>query len=180
MCHASRIERNGAQTPAMSASGDSRFSPTLSVLSPLSALSLFPCSLLFSCHYLSARLFHPSLSFPPRSFCALCTFPSPFLRLLVHSLLSSPPPFLPMGRRPWASPEQIEFLERHFATLERDKQDQPLTVIYARVTASFIQQWPSPLPRGDDFEGCTPDELKVHADNFRGRVGLPFCFDFLY
>ena len=77
-----------------------------------------------------------------------------------------------MGRNRWANTEQLAFLESRWATLERDHQDQTLTAIYTQVTAAFIEQWPSPLPVGDKFEGWTPARLKSHADERRGRVSL--------
>ena len=98
-----------------------------------------------------------------------------FLRLLLPSAPLLPTvfsPLLPMGRNSWATTEQTKFLEEHFANLERENQDYPLTVIYAQVAAIFIQRWPSPLPQGDKYQGWTHDQLKAQGNIARKQVSF--------
>ena len=57
-----------------------------------------------------------------------------------------------MGWNHWVNTKQLAFLESYWATLERDHQDQTLTTIYTQITATFIEQWPSPLPTSNKYE----------------------------
>lgn len=86
-----------------------------------------------------------------------------------------------MGRKGWANDEQRKFLEGHFATMDRDKQDQTLTVMYARVAAEFIRRWPCPIVRDDESKDWTLAQLKEQADAKKSRVPFrPYFLNFSY
>ena len=54
---------------------------------------------------------------------------------------SSPFPSPPMGRRPWATPEQLVFLHSYTHQLAQAKAGSGLNVLYARVTQDFQISW---------------------------------------
>ena len=77
-----------------------------------------------------------------------------------------------MGRRYWATDEQLDFLEGRHRGMEKERQDQTLTVLYARAAADFIQRWPSPPPKDEDLRDLTPAQIKALSDEKRTKV----CF----
>ena len=59
----------------------------------------------------------------------------------VQCLFSSPFTSLSMGRRPWATPEQLKFLHSHTHELPQAKAGTGLNVLYARVAKDFLVHW---------------------------------------
>jgi hypothetical protein len=76
-----------------------------------------------------------------------------------------------MGRPPWTTPEQAEFLRGFVDRLDEEKSGNGLNVFYASVAQQFIQQWPSPVPPDVDREKVTdPIVLKELSDKRRSEV----------
>jgi hypothetical protein len=62
------------------------------------------------------------------------------------SLFLSPYLSLPMGRRPWATPKQLEFLESYLPQLPDARGGIGLNVLYTRVAQEFLTRWePEPV-----------------------------------
>lgn len=86
---------------------------------------------------------------------------------------SRPPLTDSMGRPPWASPEQLIFLQSFLPRLDEEKSGNTLKAFYASVTQEFIKQWRSPIPEDVDTVAITdPVLLKELADARRGRVSF--------
>ena len=83
-----------------------------------------------------------------------------------------------MGRRPWATPEQVAFLKGFIGQLEEEKHNHGLVPFYARVADDFIKCWEFPIPSDVDMKKVTePSELKRLADKRRAHVSpLPPLF----
>lgn len=80
------------------------------------------------------------------------------------------PPLLhdSMGRKPWTTPDQADFLAGFIDKLEDEKNGNGLKAFYAYVAQEFIRQWPSPIPQDIDRNKITdPAELKAISDERR-------------
>lgn len=78
-----------------------------------------------------------------------------------------------MGRPPWATPEQTEFLESKVPSLEKEKQNYGLKPFYVQVTKEFLKRWPSiPVPDGKSSDA----KLKELADERKGEVSQIIWF----
>ena len=74
-----------------------------------------------------------------------------------------------MGRPPWATAEQTEYLQNLVSRLDEEKQNHGLAAFYARTTTEFLKRWPSLLvPDGMKSD----DELRSLADKQKGKVSL--------
>lgn len=91
----------------------------------------------------------------------LTTCPPP---LLVHNpLLISLAIFLGMGRRPWATPEQLEFLKSYIPHLPHAKKTSGLQTLYAEVCDNFLKAWvPEPIVPKPGIT-TSPDALEAKA-----------------
>ena len=88
---------------------------------------------------------------------------SPTSPLLLHVLVL-------MGRRPWATPEQTEFLLSHTSNLEREKNGAGLEPYYNRVFKEFIAKWPV-SPTEDELKEENPQSsAEDRRKNVRLRV----------
>ena len=103
------------------------------------------------------------------------------LTWLPRLFVSNPPgshlfPPLPclMGQRPWATPEQTEFLKTHLPKLDEEKQNHGLKVFYSRVVAEFSKRWEPPLLPSDNDKQSFPAQLRKEAYDQRERVSPPF------
>ena len=78
-----------------------------------------------------------------------------------------------MGRPPWASPEQIEFLTGYSLDLDGQKEHQGLTAHYDRVADRFMEKWPT-IPTNEERQRVASEggDLQVIANTRRKRVSL--------
>ena len=75
-----------------------------------------------------------------------------------------------MGRHPWATPEQTEFLKTHLPKLDEEKQNHGLKAFYSRVAAEFSERWEPPPPPHNGDEHSSPAQLRKEAYDQRERV----------
>lgn len=80
----------------------------------------------------------------------------------------------PVGRPPWATPEQSKYLEEHLPSLDDIKAKNGLTQLYARVTRDFSEIWKPPIVEKDRTNAKDADDLKKLAYDRRGRVSQLF------
>ena len=71
-----------------------------------------------------------------------------------------------MGRRPWATPEQTQFLLSYTVNLEREKKGRGLGPYYNTVSEEFIKKWPV-VPWEDELKQADP---KAAAEERRRKV----------
>ena len=78
-----------------------------------------------------------------------------------------------MGRKPWTTPDQADFLAGFIDKLEDEKNGNGLKAFYAYITQEFIQQWASPIPQDTDTNKITdPAQLKAISDERRAAVSI--------
>lgn len=80
----------------------------------------------------------------------------------------------PVGRPPWTTPEQAEYLQQHLPKLDDEKANNGLTQLYARVTKDFSDIWDPPIVEKDRLAAKNQDDLKKLAYDRRGRVSPHF------
>ena len=80
-----------------------------------------------------------------------------------------------MGRRPWATPNQTEFLESYIPNLDHEKQKEGgLKNYYERISLDFLEKWPA-KPTDEDREETNNElELQALANAQRTRVSVDF------
>ena len=84
-------------------------------------------------------------------------------RCLLLTLIAATPE---MGRKPWATRDQIKHLQSFVPLLQQAKETTGLTTLYAQVYDSFVaKRKPEPVvPKpGTPLESCTPEALEVEA-----------------
>lgn len=96
---------------------------------------------------------------------------SPVSLVLTHRRTPMPQP---VGRPPWTTPEQFEFLQQHLPDLDNEKATNGLTQFYARITRDFSVRWEPPVVDKDVEESKDADDLKKLAYARRGRVSERF------
>jgi len=69
-----------------------------------------------------------------------------------------------MGRSPWTTPEQAEYLEGFVSNLDRNKQSGTLKGEYDRIAVEFLKKWPVGPADEDDEETDDALELQAMAD----------------
>ena len=84
-----------------------------------------------------------------------------------HSLLLASATVTPgMGRKPWATRLQLEYLRSFVHMLPQAKRTTGLTTLYMQVYEGFISKW-KPLPLAPKSnappESCTPEALEFQA-----------------
>ena len=77
---------------------------------------------------------------------------------------------LPMGRPPWATPEQTAFLEGFLQNQDREKKGNGLKVYWDRISLEFLKQWPAEPTNDDQKNTNDPQELQRLAEARRTRV----------
>ena len=90
------------------------------------------------------------------------------------SFFPSAPISSSMGRPPWATPEQTEFLRGYTPNLNKEKEGNGLTAYYDRITMEFLKRWPArptDEDRGAAADGKDPQSL---ANTRRKKVRLRF------
>ena len=80
----------------------------------------------------------------------------------------------PVGRPPWTTPEQFEYLQNLLPNLDSEKANNGLTQFYARVARDFSLKWEPPIIKKDHEKTETEDGLKKLAYERRGRVSQHF------
>jgi len=75
-----------------------------------------------------------------------------------------------VGRPPWATPDQLEYLQEHLPRLDSEKAKNGLTQAYARITLNFSKIWAPPIVEQDQKAAKDKDELKKLAYERRARV----------
>jgi hypothetical protein len=71
--------------------------------------------------------------------------------------------FSEMGRRPWATPEQLEYLKTFIPRLEQAKTTSGLTTLYAKVYDGFLQKWSPPPVIPKPGTSPSPEQLDAKA-----------------
>jgi len=75
-----------------------------------------------------------------------------------------------MGRPPWASEEQIVFLESRLEGLELAKKTHGLNTEYAIIAGAFLERWPAKPSDKDREETSDPQKLQTLAGDRRRKV----------
>ena len=90
-----------------------------------------------------------------------------------------------MGRPPWATPEQLEFLKSWTEKLEQQKSGNGLKAYYNLIAHQFLEKWlvtPNDKDRKKAVGGL---ELQTVANAWRTKVNSPRfssipCFDLIH
>jgi len=80
----------------------------------------------------------------------------------------------PVGRPPWTTPEQFEYLQKHLPNLDNEKANNGLTQHYARIARDFSVIWKPPIVEKDRENAKDEDELKRLA--YERRACVSQCF----
>ena len=75
-----------------------------------------------------------------------------------------------VGHPSWATPDQLEYLQKHLPELDNEKANNGLTQLYARITRDFSKIWEPPIVEKDRVTAKDAEELKQLAYQRRGRV----------
>ena len=75
-----------------------------------------------------------------------------------------------MGRPPWTTPEQLEFLQGFVPRLDDEKDGNGLKPFYTSIAMEFVRRWPPAVYPSDLEESETPAAAKVVAFNRKERV----------
>ena len=75
-----------------------------------------------------------------------------------------------MGRPPWATSDQLEFLRSFVPQLDEEKAKNGLKQFYAKVTSQFAKKWPPPVLDDDRKGNKSMAEAQASAYARRGRV----------
>jgi hypothetical protein len=77
-----------------------------------------------------------------------------------------------MGRRSWATPEQLEYLKLFVPLLTHAKENTGLGILYSQVYVGFLKTW-APVPIVPTCgTSLTPKELLVEANTKLKQVSL--------
>lgn len=79
-----------------------------------------------------------------------------------------------MGRPPWATSDQVEFLESFVPNLDREKKGNGLTPYYNQISQAFLQQWP--VEPSTEERNSTTDEAKRQEIADARRTKVSHCF----
>ena len=90
-----------------------------------------------------------------------------------------------MGRPPWATPEQLEFLESRTEKLEQQKSGNGLKAYYNLIAHQFLEKWPVTPNDEDQKKAVGGLELQTVANARRTKVNSPRfssipCFDLIH
>ena len=80
-----------------------------------------------------------------------------------------------MGRPPWATPEQTEYLESFLPNLDREKEGNGLTAHYDYISSEFLKKWPAE-PTNEDRKD-TSDLRKPQQLAEARRKKVSHCFN---
>ena len=76
-----------------------------------------------------------------------------------------------MGRPPWATPEQIEFLGSFLPNMDREKEGNGLTQYYQRISLEFLKKWPAEPTNEERLKAASnPKKLQELAEARRTGV----------
>ena len=125
---------------------------------------------LLACGLLPRALFPFIVSCPVLSWCSLLSCPCSLGARFSLALVLSPLLPVLMGRPPWASPEQIEYLETFVPNLEAEKRGNGLKPYYDRISAEFKKRWPTEPTDKERKAAENPQEAQRSADNRRTSV----------
>ena len=92
---------------------------------------------------------------------------------LRHLILTRAAIILGMGRRPWATPEQLEYLNTFVCQLPRAKSTTRLKMLYAQVYEGFLKRWAPPPVRPEPGTSPSPEELVAQAKEKLEQVSVP-------
>ena len=119
------------------------------------------------CAYYPQDLLFSSDLFPLSSPCPL---PSSTYHLLPIPI---PIAFISgMGRRPWATPEQLEYLKGFIPMLQRAKSTTGLTTLYTQVYDGFLPQWGLPSVVAKAGTSPSPEQLRTQAEDKLRKVSI--------
>ena len=80
-----------------------------------------------------------------------------------------------MGRPPWATPEQTEFLGSFLQNLDREKEGNGLKQYYQRISSQFLEKWPAEPTNEERKAVSDPQKLQELAEARRTKVS--HCFN---